>query len=83
VACVRVLSPGHQISLRAFDVCCVRGVGCVVHSLWACGYWLDIGLLGIGLGLRAGLLVYGYGFATPRSALLDLASLTFYQTLSI
>ena len=45
--------------------------------------WLGIGLLGIGLGLRAGLRVCGYGFATPKPAPSDLAGLTFHQTLPI
>jgi hypothetical protein len=30
-------------------VCMCGCVGCVIYSLWTCGYYLDIGLLGAGL----------------------------------
>ena len=74
-ACVRVLSLGLQIQ-------CTH-VMCVLCGPQLVDVWLEIGLLGIGLGVRAGMRVCGYGFATSRPAPLDLAGLTFCQTLPI
>jgi hypothetical protein len=69
-ACMCCLQDSRFHRVHMMCVVCMHGrMDSVVHSSWKCDYWLDIGILRIGLELRTCPRVCGYGFATPRPAL--------------